>query len=872
MRRKRAFRFPFRSSSDLDREVRDEIAFHFEMRTAELMRSGMSEEEARRQALEQFGDIEDARRYCHALLLDQERSYRRALTLEAVMQDLAYAWRQMRRSPSFYMTNVGVLAAGIAMTLVAFVFVDAYLLRALPVPQPDRLAWVEPGLGPDSDVPVPNGYFGMDWTDAEPLFDKTVAWDLDGFALTDGESSVAAVGSWVSPGFGDALTTGVTLGRFFNAEDYQSGAQVAVISHGLWQNRFNSDPGVIGRTLTAHSTDRPEAPISATIIGVLPADMWHFNRFAEVLLPLRTARAPTLVVIKPGETMAQSEAKLNTWLRPQFPDADPAWRVRLRSAQDVYVENVRPALRLAFGTCLLLVVVVAVNVGGLQLTRAAGRRQELAVRTALGAGRRRLARQLVTESLLIAFVAAAFGVAFAQMAVVALRDIIATQLDTPIPGGSASAFVDLPTLGLSFALALGAALLFSIGPLAFALRATAGQRPGTARAHTSGRATNALRAVFVSTQLAAALGLVAGSVTLARAALQLDAVDLGMQPDGVLRSLILLPRATYPEAAEQVIVTRGILASLAENPAIGAAALAAPPPFRLTGAIPVVTATDSIDARHHRIAGDYFGLLQIRLLEGRAFDARDAADGQPAVIVSADVAHTLWPDASALGRQIRLGTGEDVSHRTVIGVVAATKNTVLQDDDPPAIYTPLEQNPSAFFGLLVRGRTGGEQLAVEAQQSLWRVDRDLPLGDTAPLTEVVRAETARHRFLGTLTTVIAALGLFLAALGVYASIAYEMAQRTRELAIRSAVGASKSDTYRLVMRQGARIGGVGAAIGLVLAIAVSRFTAAQLPAVSALHWTGYAVLGTLLAVLVTLALVPTARRATRLDPAMLLRE
>jgi putative ABC transport system permease protein len=868
--RKRLFRFPWRSGADIERELDDEIRFHLELRAAELQRRGMNEEDARREAERQFGDVEDARDYCRALAADQERALRRSHTVEAVVQDLRYMFRQIRRKPWFAMGTIAMLSIAIGISVVCFVYLRAYLLRPLPVPAPDRLVAVRGNPTRNFyEVPSPQGFDQLYWPEAYKEFEHTVSWDLDGFTLVGGDRSEYVDGAWVSPGFMPALTVRPSLGRPFLESDYREGAQVAMISHALWQRRFGGEPNVLGQVLVAHSTDQPNERISATIVGVLPERWWHFNRFTEVLLPLRTDRFSSLAVLRPGDSAEAVEERLTAWVRNQLPNADPRWRMRIESAQEEYVFAIRPALRVAFGACLLLLLVVCVNVAGLLLTQTSERRHELAVRCAIGAGRPRIVRQVVTECLAVAAIAAVIGVLLANMLLNTSRPLVEAQLRTVVPG---AASVDVYALVFAAVVALVAAMIFGAGPAFLAARTQLQSGLSSTRWSTGTRRGLSLRAVFVAAQLAVCLALLGGSITLAQAALRLRNAQLGFAPEGVLKSHVLLPQARYGDAASRVHVVEEILQNAGK--ATSEVAIAFPHPFRPGGILPArlpgTPAREGINVTRVIIAGDYFGVMRIPVLEGRTFETRDRMGAERVAAVSKSLAQRLWPNTSAIGQQLRVGP-DTMPPVTVVAVIGDVKKSLL-DESTPDVYLPFAQSPQGYIGVLARGATDPMLLLSPVQEAIWRVDRDLPMSDVEPMTEVVAAETARHRFLSSLTSALAAFALILALLGLYATISYDVSQRAREFAIRSAVGARRAETYKLVIWRGARFMVVGIAAGALLAALVTRTLAGQIPAVEALGTLAQAGLSLAVIVLATLALVGPARRATGVDPATLLRE
>jgi putative ABC transport system permease protein len=471
--------------------------------------------------------------------------------------------------------------------------------------------------------------------------------------------------------------------------------------------------------------------------------------------------------------------------------------------------------------------------------------------------------------LVLAIVAAQLGLMVAQLLLTVSRELVEKQLSTAVPGATE---LDAPALVFTAIVTGVAALIFGAGPALLAARVQLQPAVNAARWSTSSRRGLGLRTVFVAAQLALCLGLLGGAITLAQAAIRLGNVQLGFEPDGVLKSQVLLPQARYPNAESRRQVVQQILNSVGGSG--HDVAIAFPHPFRPWLTQPVRRADqlvqEGVPATRVLIGGDYFGVMGIPLLQGRVFDERDRAQTDRVAVVSAALAQRLWPNGSAIGQQLRLGL-DSTPALTVAGVVGNIRKTLLEENTPD-VYVPFAQNPQGYTALLVRDDTSPMLLTNSVQQAVWRVDRNLPLSGVEMMTHVVAAETARHRFLGALTSAVAAFALILALIGLYGTISYDVSQRSREFAIRAAVGARNGETYRLVLLRGARFITLGITAGALLAALVTRSLSGQIPAVQALGVLPQLALALTVIALGTLALLAPARRATAVDPASLLRE
>jgi putative ABC transport system permease protein len=876
---RRVFRFPRRSRAEISADIDEEIRTHLDLRAAALERSGLSPAAAMEEARRQFGDVDDAREYCTRMSSERVASRRRSDWLGALSQDIRYAFRQFRREPTVTVGAALVLALGIAAATSSVAIVRAYLLRPLPLPNAERLVSISMSPSRMSTLVPPPGLQILDWNATDSLFDGTVAWDLDGFTLIGGNRSEQVDGAWVSEGFIPVLGIRAAAGRTLLDEDYRSGVQVAMISYALWERRYARSPAAIGSTLRAYSTDRPDRDISATIVGVLPKDLWHFHRFTNVLLPLSGPRVPSLAVLKPSVTRADTERRLTSFVRAQLPGGDPGWRMGLASAHDEYVFAVRPALLAAAFTALGVLLVVCVNLAGLMLTRSMTRTHELNVRAALGAGGGRILRQLMTEALVLAVAAGAIGLLASHGLLRLSANLLEERLRVRIPGGAESLGVDVWAFVFAFLVAILAALLIGALPALLAVRRNV--RSGLAssgRAGTTARPVRRLRSVFVVAQIAGSLALVTAAAALGRAAWLMSTASVGFDERNLLKAHLMLPAQRYAEDHQRARALAAVAERVRAVPGVLGATLVAPHPFRLFGTqVVLLEGAPGSDRERPRavrtfVAGNYLQVMRIPLIAGRMFDERDRPDAAAVVVVSEKLAVRLWQGGtSSIGRRIRIGEDENEPWRTVVGVAGDVQKTFVAEN-PADVYIPLTQDPSAYVALIARTARDPLAVAENIQRAVWSVDPELPLADVERLEDVRTSHAASHRFIAVTTVALAAFALVLALIGLYATLAYNVGQRARELAIRMAVGADARGAERLIAREGALLILCGIAVGVALSAAATRLVTSHISGVPLLPAQAHVLLTITVCAAALMALVVPARRAGRTNPASLLRD
>ena len=796
----------------------------------------------------------------------------------AWISDLRHAARGLLRARGFTTVAVGTLGVALALCVAVTTVVNAYLVRGLPYPESDRLfnvRYAAPGqMGP-------RGMEALDWASLTDIVEHPIAWDLDNFSLRGEPYPELAAGTWVTPGYVEGFGVRPALGRGFEPGDFQTGRPtVALISHRLWQTRFGSDPGIVGRQFQAHVNDRPAEVETFTIIGVLPQRMWHMNVFTEVLAPLRAPTFPYMVRLREGITREAAAERITALIRAANAALPSAGHVELLSTHAEYVAQVRPLLlSLAAATALVLLIACA-NVAVLLMLRASQRRHEIAVRKALGATTARINRAVAAEAIVLGAAATTAGIAIAQVAITSLAPALERQLGRGAPGGAASIELD----GMIMLGAVGAGLFItcvcSLAPFWASLRTPVAlalgggqkggsERPGQRRA----------RSLLIAIEVASSLALLVGAALMVQSGLRILNVDMGLDVRDVQVGRISLRPRTYVDAASRnafydQLQTRVLSATAVRGVAFANSwPLQAPPP---RGVARGDAAADvSMQAGLFGVSRDYFTTLGIPIRDGRTFSRDDRPETPGVAIVSETLARTLWPAGRAVGERIRIappaGVTAPAASLIVVGVAKDVRHAHT-DEALADVYVALSQNPSPF--VFAYFKTNGTQPTVERElrAAISAVDSELPLGTPRPLADILDQQRAAPRFLASLLVVFAIFAAVLAMVGIYGVVAYAVRQRQREIAVRMAIGADRAAIMQLFLRQGAAILAVGLALGVVSALALGRVLEAQLfgvraaePAVLALATAAFALCG-------LLAVAWPARVAASTDPAAALKE
>jgi predicted permease len=796
-----------------------------------------------------------------------------------MLNDLRIALRGLRRSPGPAAVAVLVIGLGIGANAVVFTLLDGFLFRPLDFAAPERLVRLfgtQESAGRERQNVTEATFF--EWRRSAAGFEGLAAARNMGLAVTESETPLNPLMREVTGGYFELLGARPALGRTFAPDEHRPGAgAVAVLSHGFWLSYFGGDPGVLGRTLEL--ARRPHE-----VIGVMPAGYRNpaVNDDPVLWLPLAEQPVPddrqenlrVAARLAPGTSPAATQEEMDR-ISEQLAALDPARRegrgVRVVPLHDSLVETLRPALWVLFGAVALLLLIACGNVANLLLARAIGRRREIAVRVALGAGRLRVARQLLVESLLLGLAGAALGLLLASWGLGPLTRLVPETIDVPLLD---RVQLDLGVVAFTAAAAVVTSVLFGLAPLAWAFRASAGTPFGT-RA-TGGRERRRMRGGLVVTEVALSVVLLVGAGLALRAFVHLAQLDPGFDPRGLLafRAGARGPGFDLPEQRDEFI--RRVVDGLRALPGVeGAAACQFPPLFRGFGfSVPVTVAGDKAaagggpGAQPMRVTPGFFDVYGLPLLAGRGFDLRDGTGREPVAVLSAGLARELFGDRDPLGRAIEF----DGERRRVVGVAGDVRGVASDPGAPSYVYLPYAQSPGTL-AMTVLARTAGEPLTLArpAEQVVWEISRDAPAYGATTMEQMLADTDWRPRFLLQLLAVFALLALVLATSGIYAVLAAAVVERTREVGIRVAVGARRGDVLAMVLADAGRLALAGIAVGLVLAVAASRLLEGQLQGVGTLDPTTYAAVSLLLLAVALAAGAIPALRATRIDPVKALR-
>ncbi|MBF5043479.1 ABC transporter permease [Aggregicoccus sp. 17bor-14] len=795
--------------------------------------------------------------------------------MTTLLQDLRFALRTLLRRPGFTLAVVLTLALGIGANSAIFATVEAVLLRPLPLREPERVVQVW-GTHPDVGEEAASLPDFRDWRDGQSAV-RLAALANSALNLTGlGEPQRVPTGG-ASADFFEVMGAAPALGRGFTAQEARTGqGQVVVLSHGFWKRQLGGSPSALGRTLTLDG--RPY-----TVVGVAPEGLEAVFPRLQLWVPLpddssEARRADFLRVygrLAPGASVESAQAQLRAVaarLTQEHPDTNARWSVAVRGLHAEFTRPARPALLLFSGAVALVLLIACANVANLLLAQGAARERELAVRTALGASRGRLVRQLLTESLLLSCLGGALGLLFAVWGADALVQLRPRALQG-LAGGVDAVSV-LFTLGLS----LLTGVLFGLVP---ALRlARAPQGTGLLRQASGGAGGGRrLRGALVLAEVALALMLLVGAGLLVRSFGRLQQVDPGFEPAGVLSGVLSLPEARYAKDADEAALYGRLLERVNALPGVERAALASNLPLSGGGNYlnMGIEGRDSAgdgpqDAETASVSARYFEALHIPLREGRTFAASDVAGAPDVAVVNEALVRRFFGGKSPLGARVTL---DGKRYFRIVGVVGDVRSESLGEQAYRQLYVPLAQVPAPRVMLAVRAAGGTDAAALAlspgVRRELAALDAQLPLAEVQPLSESLGRELSAPRVNVRVLGLFAAVALLLAALGIYGVMAYAVAQRTREIGIRMALGADAADVLRLVVRQGMAPALLGVGAGLAGALATSRLLSGLLYGVAATDLATFALvpLG-LLAVALLAAWLP-ARRATHVDPTEALR-
>ena len=809
--------------------------------------------------------------------------------MRSLWQDVRYALRSLRRGPWFAATAIGTLALGIGANTAIFSLVHAVVLRPLPFAHADRVvAVMETWRGRRGGVSAGNF---ADLRAANRSFERLAAVRYTSVNLAEDDAPQRVQGARVTEDFFGVFGVSPSLGRAFRPDEDRPGAgHVVVLSDRLWRSRLGGAAGVIGRTLRLDGEPY-------TIVGVMPASFDYTRDNEELWVPaafdaeaLANHDKHNLVVyglLKPSIPITQASqdaARISRDLEKRFPLHNAERAFRIQPLKDVLVEDYRERLMVLFGAVALVLLIACTNVSNMLLAQGAGRARELTVRSALGASRGRIARQLLTESVVLGLAGGLLGIALAVGAVGGL--IAASPPGVP---RIEQAELDLTALAFALAISLASSVIFGMAPL---LRAT--RRDLRPALHEGGRAPalggrrDRVRTALVAGQIALALLLLVGAGLFIRTAIHLQHVPPGFEPHGVLTARLSLPPAGYSDPSAVARTWEAIVTDLQAAPGVRSAAVSSQVPVgpggNSNGLIAEAATLDvakAVDARLRLITPDYLRVLGIPLLKGRAFGTTDVAGSPRVMIVSRGLAQRLWPGQDPIGKRVACceGSLEDPRWKTVVGIAGDTRSLGLGEELYPEFYLPLAQAPDEAWDWLQRTMMIAVRASGSKASSLMGPLRTavrsavpgVPLYDVATMDERLRGSFAQDRFHTLLLVGLGGVGLLLAGVGIYGIIAYFVAQRRPEFGLRIALGATGGDIIRLTLRQSVTPVALGLAAGVAGAVAASRLLAPSLRGVGPHDPLTFAAVVLVLGAAAAVASYLPARRAARVDPMAALR-
>jgi len=859
--------FTWRTRAEISADLDAEIDFHLDMRSRALEREGLAPDAARRQAEREFGDLARARR---ALAREDARAARasrvRTLGREA-LQDVRFGLRLLGRAPGFTLAAAVTLAVGIGANAALFSVVDAVLLRPLPVPEPHRLvrlwgsnletgrlrAWTSPANL-------------KDWRARARSFETIAGWVDRQVELAGAGEPLRLEITGVTAGYFHLFGLQPARGRLFVEADHAPGATaVAVVSDAFWRGRLGAAPDAVGRVVRLDG--RP-----ATIVGVLPQSAFTPSASGAgvwVPLPPDPQRGSRYLHaagrLADGVTLARAAAEMRAIMRDlaaEFPEPNAGLSVLIEPLQASIVGDVGPLL-LAFWACALAVLAVAsANVASLQLSRAAHREREFAVRRALGAGRARLARQVLAEGLVLAGLATAAVLPVVSVVTGALPSLLA---DVP---RAVEVHVDGRLLAFALLMAVGVGVAVSLPPALRGARAPDAGRRSDGPRLAAGAGTGAL----IAGEVALSLALLVGAGLLVRSLWRLEHVEAGFDPAGVVTFDVRLPETRYGSPGEVLAFTDGLLGRLDGRPGTAAVGLTTMLPFGGGNSSNAVTPTDrpevTIEAENRSVAGAYAEALRIPLERGRALTPADVADGQRVAVINETLARLAWPGADPVGRRLRFRDRDWV----VVGVAGDVRHFGLAADAPPELYVPFAQLPRRQVAIVLRVSRGDPRAAMPAVRAIVAdLDPNLPVADLATMEAVVARTVRAPRTRSALIAAAAAIALLLATVGIFGLVSQVVGGRTAEIGVRLALGATRWRMAAWVARTALGPVGLGLGLGVALAAASARVWSRYLFAVDPADVSVYALAVTLLVASAALAAALPARRAARVDPVTALR-
>jgi putative ABC transport system permease protein len=873
----------------IDQEIDEELALHVEMRTRELVERGMDPKTARELATSRLGDIASLKRTMTNLGRKRDREMRVTLWLEELRDDLTFAFRQLKHSPAFTLVATVTLALGIGANSAIFALVDATLLRPLPFGEPERLVSIW-----ENSATIARSYVSplnmLDWNARSGTFEKIAGFtpSVGGMVMEGADGNAETVSrQWVTTGIFDVLGVTPIAGRTFSAQDEAKRANVIVMSEGFWRSRYNSDPSMIGREIRLDGS-------LWTLVGIVPGDvqllgqtsLWAMRPIVN--LPPRARGAYMLQVVgrmKPGVSIKAAEADLGAvayGLAREFPQTNKDRGVTLEGMHDSIIgSDLRLTSMLFLGVVGFVLLICCANVANLLLARATVRRRELAVRSALGAGRRRIIRQLLTESIVLSLIGGAMGIGVGA----AILSVAPSLIPHGLLPGTVTLTFDMRVVAFCAGAALLVGLVFGVMPAWKATDFSSAEVLGSdTRTMTGGG--GKLRGLLVIGEVATAVLLLFGAGLLLRTLIAVEGFDRGYRAESVLSMLVDPLGSKYPTPESLQQFYDQVEAEIAAVPGVTSVAWASSLPldffdsggflFEIVGD-PPVNDSQRPSTEYQVVSPTYFSTLDLPILGGRAFDRRDTRDGVRVCIVNEAFARSFH-GRSPIGQRVALrptaAPQEKPAVLEIVGVARQVKGRPDEAKDFVQLYVPMAQDLSDDMFLVVRPKSGrAEALAPSVRAAISRVDTEqlVSVRSVMTLEDIAWAATGRHRFRAVMVVAFAALALVLAMVGLIGILAYSVQQHVRDFGVRRALGATTNDVLRLVIANAARVVATGAAIGLVLSAVCGRLIQTMLFGVRPLDLATFVFVTIVLAIIAALSIVGPAWRAARIDPAVALR-
>jgi putative ABC transport system permease protein len=864
------------------KDIDEELRLHIEMETEANIKQGMSPEEARRAALKAFGNP--------GSIKDMAYQVRGGGMLEALLQDIRYGARVLAKHKGFTLVAVLTLALGIGANTAIFSVVNELLLRPLPYRDAERLVmlWEITAGGRHANTTSRANFRG--WREQSTAFEGMAAFSDQRLSLTGDGDPEEVSAQLATPELFQVLGVNPIMGRSITQEDAKpDAASVVVLSYGLWQRRFGGDPNVVGKSIMLNG-----APVS--VIGILPAGFqWHIRersgtgKPAEIWLPLTMptegpgihGRFLSVVArLKPGVSLEQAGAEMKTIhsrLEQDDLEHNKGYGTEVIPLREQFVGNVRPALLILLGAVGLVLLIACANVANLLLSRAAAREKEIALRTALGASRMRVVRQLLTESVLLALLGSMLGLLFAWWGMSALVAISPRDLINLEGVG-----INLTVLAWTLAVSLATGIIFGLVPALEATRLNLNDalKEGGKGTGGQGSRSHRLRNALVVAEVALALVLLASAGLLIKSFIRLQKIDTGFNTENVLTMVLRLPNGKYKEDPQIAAFFRQATERIRALPGVNSVGIVNFLP--LYGGLGSATGF-TVEGRPEPPPGEepgtnvrvsdagYFSAMGIPLLRGRNFTEIEASEARHVVLISDSMARQHFPGEDPVGKRISVQMFDKPTPTEIVGVVGDVRYDSLTNKAEPTVYFPHPELTYDFMTLVIRTTGDPAEMAPAVQREVRAIDPDQPISDVRTMKQVMADTTSRARFNTLLLGLFAGLATLLAAIGIFGVMNYSVTLRTRELGLRMALGAQPGRVLMLILRQGLLLTLIGIGIGLAGALVLTRIMSSLLFGVDSTDPATFAAIVLLLMVVSLIACYIPARRATRIDPMTALR-